>query len=223
MFTRRASRDTAMLWFLTLCSWSFSQLAKLKRVILITILNICFGTTEITPITTRTRDGVLKLDVKTCAEKLILYRSNMSNAFAKKNSVSNATTTNSTIQLLVRLWRIGSRKKRMNQGAMIGCWLLGRSAPVAERLWTRVLGVTIWILLIIRIIIAVSTNGAGYVKADGKTMEVQQAAGTLVTFMRNRWLRALTQQSSKQVSKKSNLRDTNGTLSDLPITINLLV
>jgi len=53
-------------------------------------------------------------------------------------------------------------------------------------------------------------------------MEVQQAAGILVTFTRNRWLKEQTQRSWKQVSKKLSLRDINGTLNDLPITINLL-
>jgi hypothetical protein len=104
VYMQHVSRRTVMLSFLILCSFDSSLLVKyLRRENLIITLNICFGTTEITLTTTRTPDGVLKSDAKTCAEKQILFRSNTSNAFAEKISVSNATTTSNMTQPLAEL------------------------------------------------------------------------------------------------------------------------
>ena len=101
VYMQHVSRRTVMLSFLILCSFSSFLLAKyLRRENLIIILNICFGTTEITLTTIRTPDGVLKSDAKTCVEKQILFHNNTSNAFAEKISVSNAITTSNMTQQL---------------------------------------------------------------------------------------------------------------------------
>jgi len=71
-------------------------------------------------------------------------------------------------------------------------------------------------------VIAVSTNGAGFVKANGRTMEAQLVAGMLVIFTRSRLSQEPITQILQLRKKKQNLIDMHGISRDLSITIRVL-
>ena len=64
-------------------------------------------------------------------------------------------------------------------------------------------------------VIAVSTNGAGFVKVNGLIMEVELADGILVIFMRNRLLRGRISAIKQQKKRNKRSRDIIGILRGL--------
>jgi hypothetical protein len=62
-------------------------------------------------------------------------------------------------------------------------------------------------------------SGAGFVRVNGKIMEVLQVDGTLVIFIRSRLLKEQIHTNLNKLKQKQSLIDTNLTLRDLQITI----